>query len=206
MIILHIIAPKKQTVAFPADKLDIVKSGVVWVNDVPQIQPTLRGLGLEWAGKVQHDSGVGTGPDAADDSQQIRMGVIVCAGPDEHFFGFLALLRVDTGRDIVHLLSALHLQNAVSIQFCAENQIVLSVVVAKQGAEFTIRVQITPSISHLALIVQQFALAAAEMQIAVIDVGFGADGISVRQRKLLTLLGDRFSGANMASYCARQSR
>ena len=61
------------------------------------------------------------------------------------------------------LLSALHLQDAVSIQFCAENQIVLSVAVAKQGAECTIRVQITPSIPHLALIVQQFALAATEM-------------------------------------------
>ena len=77
---------------------------------------------------------------------------------------------------------------SLSIQFCTENQIVLSVAVTKQGAEFTIRVQITPSIPHLALIVQQFALAAAEMQIAVIDVGFGADGVSIRQRKLLVLL------------------
>ena len=83
--------------------------------------------------------------------------------PDEHFFGFLALLRVDTGRDIVHLLSALHLQDAVSIQFGAEDQIVLSVAVAKQGTEFTIRVQIAPNIPHLALIVQQFAFTAAEM-------------------------------------------
>ena len=65
--ILCVAAPKKQTVVFPTDKLDIVKPGVVWVNDVPQIQPMLRGLGLEWAGKVQHDSGVGTGPDAAGD-------------------------------------------------------------------------------------------------------------------------------------------
>lgn len=170
------------------DKLNIVKSGVVRVNDVPQIQPMLRGLGLEWAGKVQHDGGVGAGPDTADDSQQIRAGVIVRAGPDEHFLGFLPLLRVDTDRDIVHLLSALHLQDAVSIQFCAEDQIVLSVAVTKQGAEFTIRVQITLSIPHLALIVQQLALTAAEMQIAVIDVGFGADGIPIRQRKLLVLL------------------
>ena len=65
----------------------------------------------------------------------------------------------------------------------------ISAPVPKQEAEFTLRVQITPSIPHLALIVQQFALAAAEMQIAVIDVGFGADGISIRQRKLLVLLG-----------------
>ena len=123
----------------------------------------LRGLVLEWAGKVQHDGGIGTGPDAASDSQQIRAGVIVRTGPDEYFLGLLPFLRVDTGRDIVYLLSALHLQNAVSIQFCAENQIVLSVAVPKQRAEFTVHVQITPSIPHLALLVQQFALAAAEM-------------------------------------------
>ena len=47
----------------------------------------------------------------------------------------------------------------------------LSVAVAKQGAEFTIRVQITPSTPHLALNVQQFAFTAAEMQIAVIHKG-----------------------------------
>lgn len=74
---------------------------------------------MERAGKDQYDSGVGTGPNAAGDSQQIRAEVIVRAGPDEYFFDFLPLLWVDTGRDIVHLLSALHLQNALSIKFCA---------------------------------------------------------------------------------------
>ena len=45
--ILCVAAPKKQTVAFPAGKFDIVKPGVVRVNDAPQIQPMFRGLELE---------------------------------------------------------------------------------------------------------------------------------------------------------------
>lgn len=65
---------------------------------------------------------------------------------------------------------------------------VFFVAVAKQGAESTIRVQIPPGIPHLALLVQQFALAAAEVQITAMEVGFGTDGISVRQRELLVLL------------------
>ena len=45
--ILCVAAPKKQAVAFPEGKFDIVKPGVVRVNNMPQIQPMFRGLELE---------------------------------------------------------------------------------------------------------------------------------------------------------------
>lgn len=159
----------------------MIKPGIVRVNDVPQIQPTFRGLGPEWAGKVQHDGGVGTSPDTAGDSQQIRAGIIVRAGPDEHLLGFLPLLRMDAGGDIVHLLSALHLQDAVSVQFSAEDQIVLFVAMANHGVEFAIRILITPSKQHLAIPVQQLVLTAVKTDFPLLMVCSGTDGVSVRQ-------------------------
>lgn len=65
----------------------------------------------------------------------------------------------------------------------------LPIAVAKHGAEFTIRIQVTPSIPHLAFNVQQFVFTAVQIKIPVVAVGFGADGVSVCQRELIILWG-----------------
>ena len=65
----------------------------------------------------------------------------------------------------------------------------LPIAVAKHGAEFTIRIQVTPSIPHPALFVQQFVFTTIQIKIPVVAVGFGADGVSVCQGKLIILWG-----------------
>ena len=82
----------EHAVAFPADKLNIVKYGIIRINDFTNIQPFFFPLYRQWFRKINLNRAIWTSPDTSCYSKKITIGIVICTCPDKNFFRLLSLI------------------------------------------------------------------------------------------------------------------